>query len=377
MALSLEEYERYGRQMIVSDVGLKGQQKIKNSKVLVVGAGGLGCPAIAYLSGAGVGHIGIVDGDIVEVGNLHRQILHGGKVGMYKSESAKESVKNINPLVEVSAFTTHLTVENALTILSPYDVVLDCTDTPATRYLINDACVLLQKPLVSASALRGEGQLAVFNYRGGPCYRCLFPEPPPPHAVTACGDGGIIGPVVGLMGTYQAIETLRVILDLEHNPQLLLFQAWAPTPFRAIRIRGRQANCKACGNVPTIEEFKQRNYRLWCGLDAVEPLDKQFRVDVEDFEPNDSQVVDVRPEVQFDMCHLPQSTNIPIDVLRKVKSVEELPLNLKEPLTVICRYGNDSQDAVRIFQRFGIDAKDLRGGLEKWSLKRDPLFPRY
>lgn len=376
MDLSLEEYERYGRQMIVPEHGLSGQLKLKNSKIAVVGAGGLGCPAIAYLAGSGVGHIAIIDGDVVEASNLHRQILHGGNIGMAKSESAKAWVENINPLVRVTSFDEHLTVKNALFILSSYDIVLDCTDSPATRYLVNDACVLLGKPLVSASALRSEGQLAIYNYRGGPCYRCLFPNPPPPQALTACGDGGIVGPVVGLMGTYQAIEAMRIILGFEYQPQLFLFQAWSPVPFRAVRIRGRQAHCNVCGGKLTAQEFMQHDYKMWCGSNSVEPLDPLYRVALEDFEPSGAQVIDVRPEVQFGMCHLPGSISIPIEQLRKVNSIAELPINPQETVFIVCRYGNDSQDAVRILQRFGLEAKDLRGGLEKWS-QRDPFFPRY
>ncbi|OJD34426.1 molybdenum cofactor synthesis protein [Diplodia corticola] len=317
--LETHEYTRYGRQLIMPEVGLQGQLRLRSSAVLIVGAGGLGCPAAAYIAGAGVGTLGLVDADTVEESNLHRQILHStSKVGMPKVESALRNLRCLNPNIKYYSYNTRLTPENALDIFSEYDLVLDCTDTPASRYLISDTCVLLGKPLVSASALQTEGQLMVLNNPprppgdpdGGPCYRCVFPKPPPADSVISCGEGGILGPVVGVMGVLQALEAIKLIAagiekppspssdemdvdgtsaasDKHHDaaaaagskpagnkPSLLLFSAYSSPQFRSFGLRTRKAKCAACSAQVTVTREAltsgSMDYVQFCG--AVSPI---------------------------------------------------------------------------------------------------------
>ncbi|OAA53945.1 molybdenum cofactor biosynthetic protein [Niveomyces insectorum RCEF 264] len=270
--LRVEEYERYARQLILPGVGVQGQLRLKAASVLIVGAGGLGCPAAAYLAGAGVGHIGVVDGDVVEASNLHRQISHTtDRVGHFKAESLVVFMRQLNPLPRYSAHTELLVPGNATALIGNYDLILDCTDHPSVRYLVSDACVRAGKPLVSAAALRTDGQLAVLNWPigKGPCYRCVFPRPPPPLSQMSCAEGGVLGPAVGVMGVLQALEAIRIIVagvqantnEDAHDdfapqaPTLLLFSAGGaalkPPSFRSVRLRGRRPDCFACAvNAP-------------------------------------------------------------------------------------------------------------------------------
>ncbi|EQL31153.1 hypothetical protein RJZ56_006458 [Blastomyces dermatitidis] len=370
--LEQDEYRRYGRQMIVEQIGLEGQLKLRGSSVLIVGAGGLGCPAAMYLAGAGVGTIGIIDGDTVEGSNLHRQVLHRTKnVGKFKVDSAIEYLKELNPHPKYIPYHTHLTPAEAPSIFSPYGLILDCTDNPATRYLISDTAVLLGKPLVSASALRTEGQLMVLNYPpqkpaekpsasstnnspstttiGGPCYRCVFPKPPPAASVTSCADGGIIGPVVGLMGVLQALETIRILTQTTTTtatpttpPTLHLFSAFSNPPFRSIRLRPRRRNCAACSPTAgtiTLDSLRSglMDYVQFCGgvvgpqallgveerisareywrryreqLQAEAEAEEEVKVERE--EPI---LIDVREAVQFGLGALEGSVNIPMSLI--------------------------------------------------------------
>lgn len=379
--ITLQDYERYGRQMIVPEMGKDAQIKIKNTKILVVGAGGLGSPAIAYLAGAGFGKIGIVDPDVVETSNLHRQIIHAqASVGTAKGESAKKFVLNLNDSVDVETYFTALSPLNAVEIMNNYDIVLDCTDSPVSRYLINDTAVVLKKPLVSASALKLEGQIAIYNYKNGPCYRCMFPVPPPPEAVTACGDGGILGPVVGIMGVFQAIEAIKVAADLvqDFTPSLTIFSALSFPPWRSMRIRGKKPSCIVCGDNPTVtlDNLGETDYQLFCGSINLDPIDDSLRISPADI-PTGVQLVDVRPKVQFEMCHLDNSVQIELKALQKAKTLEELGLS-DDPIITVCRYGNDSQTAVRHLQSIGHkNVKDIRGGLQAYSKNVDPKFPIY
>lgn len=421
LPLDLPEYEAYGRQMLVPQVGLPGQLALKSARVLVVGAGGLGSPALAYLAGAGVGTIGIVDGDTVARSNLHRQIIHtaaAAEAGELKVESARRYIRELNPGVRVRTYATHALPTNIFSILGPaepegkaqYDLVLDCTDNPATRYLINDAAVLCKVPLVSASALRTEGQLAVLNFQGGPCYRCLFPVPPPASTVTACGDGGILGPVVGLMGVWQAVEAIKVLTEAyttggeapgaaqEFRPSLHLFAAYGFPPFRAMKMRGRKPSCAACGDHPSTAtpaitreaiESGDLDYKLFCGEPAVVRLDRHERVDPQTYKSAvvdkalPHTLLDVRAKEQYSICALPNSVNIPYSKLTAStgggKGTKEVDLGeLREPIYVVCRYGNDSQGSVRALKERGYEQVwDITGGLNQWSLDVDPTFPRY
>ncbi|KAJ9305726.1 hypothetical protein DTO217A2_4796 [Paecilomyces variotii] len=434
--LLAEEYRRYGRQMIVPQIGLQGQLKLRSSSVLIVGAGGLGCPAAQYLAGAGVGTLGLVDGDVVEHSNLHRQVLHRTRnVGKLKVDSAIESLKELNPHPKYVAHRAHLTPEDAPKIFKNYDIILDCTDNPATRYLISDTAVLLGKPLVSASALRTEGQLMVLNNppkppgekSGGPCYRCVFPKPPPADSVVSCADGGILGPVVGTMGVLQALEAIKVITGygsadnanggLPASPSLHIFSAYSSPPFRTIRLRPRRANCAACSADATVSLESLRSgstdYVLFCGSAtapsllspeeriSAKELQKTFGDGTDGFENRGPHtVIDVRDNVQFDICSLDKSVNIPISKIlssapqptshdgREQSGLPdwvpaEIATGSEGPIYVVCRQGNDSQVAVKRLKELGLDREgsrfigDIRGGLRAWRDEVDPEFPDY
>ncbi|KAH7417388.1 molybdenum cofactor synthesis protein-like protein [Cadophora sp. MPI-SDFR-AT-0126] len=431
--LSEEEYRRYGRQMIVPSIGIQGQLRLKGAAVLIVGAGGLGCPAATYLAGAGVGTIGIVDGDEVETSNLHRQILHStAKVGMKKVDSAIEYLKHLNPNPLYIAHPTHLTPQNSASIVSAYDLTLDCTDHPTSRYLISDISILLSKPLISASALRTDGQLIVLNspplppgnVAGGPCYRCVFPKPPPAESVVSCGDGGILGPVVGVMGVLQALEAIKLIIawKLKADPQpesesvqpdataspaatMLLFSSTSNPPFRSVRLRSRRPKCFACSSSAglSLESLTSGSldYVLFCGVTSpVNILTPEERIEARQYhdlsklsKPNqDHLLLDVREKVQFDICNLEGSINIPFSTLQGNRSVAAegerpawVPADLPgdAPIFVLCRLGNDSQVVARKLKESvlgeggGRVIRDIRGGLKAWREQVDGSWPEY
>ncbi|KAM0563188.1 hypothetical protein ACHAPJ_000904 [Fusarium lateritium] len=405
--LDTHEYERYSRQMIVPNFGLQGQLRLRKAKVLLVGAGGLGCPAAAYLAGSGIGTIGLVDGDEVEVSNLHRQVAHAtGRVGMSKVQSAITFLKELNPTITYNAHNTHLTPQNAQDIVSGYDLVLDCTDHPTSRYLISDICVLLSKPLVSASAFQTSGQLIVLNNPPGkgPCYRCVFPTPPPPDSVIGCGEGGIIGPIVGTMGVLQALEAIKMITtgDLEAHdreaktPMLLLFTGTADTPFRSVRMRGRRKTCLACGdeNGLTLNELKtSMDYVQFCGIrQPVNLLKPDERITAKEYETlsksegKEPLLVDVREKEHFDLCNISGSVNIPISRFMSVRgetTPEGWPTELapSTPIYFVCRIGNDSQIAAQKLKDLGLGNNgerfigDILGGIKSWKDTVDPTVP--
>ncbi|CAK3910919.1 Adenylyltransferase and sulfurtransferase uba4 [Lecanosticta acicola] len=414
-----EEYKRYGRQMIMQEVGLHGQLRLKNAKVLIVGCGGLGCPAATYLAGAGVGTIGLMDGDVVELSNLHRQIAHAtSRVGRSKVDSAYEHLTELNPRIKYERHPMHLSPSSALRIFSQYDLILDCTDHPTSRYLISDACVLAQKPLVSASALKTEGQLIVLNNpprpagdaSGGPCYRCIFPKPPPADSVLSCGEGGILGPVVGTMGVLQALEALKLVLakstpqppDSSPKTQMLIFSAFSTPQFRSVRMRGRRASCAACSVNATITPNQltdgSMDYAAFCGVtDPIQRLPSHLRVSASDFArlPRDGRnmLIDVRDETQYAMCALRGSINVPWQGSKEKwiqKAVEAGAISSGydgRERYVVCRYGNDSQLAVRAAWEAleatlwpdGTDARirDIRGGFRAWREEVDADWPDY
>ncbi|KAE8350829.1 hypothetical protein BDV28DRAFT_30147 [Aspergillus coremiiformis] len=427
-----EEYRRYGRQMIVPQVGLQGQLKLRSAKVLIVGAGGLGCPAAQYLAGAGVGTLGLVDGDTVESSNLHRQVLHRTKnVGKLKVDSATESLRDLNPHPTYIAHRAHLAPSDAAEIFKNYDLVLDCTDNPATRYLISDTAVLLGKPLVSASALRTEGQLMVLNNpprpvgdkTGGPCYRCVFPRPPPANSILSCADGGILGPVVGTMGVLQALEAIKVITaadDAVQPPSLHIFSAYSSPLFRTIKLRSRRSNCAVCSaeasvNLETVKSGST-DYVFFCGSvspekllsleERISPLEYRAKYPLESSREaiamgrKEPMIIDVREKVQFDICNLENSINIPISSILSSSTTKSqngdgpsplppwLPADIassesNDPIYVVCRLGNDSQIAVKRLKELGLDrggervVADLRGGLRAWREQVDPEWPEY
>ncbi|CAJ2501606.1 Uu.00g044590.m01.CDS01 [Anthostomella pinea] len=423
--LKEEEYARYGRQLILPSIGINGQLRLKSSSVLIIGAGGLGCPAAAYLSGAGVGTLGIVDGDTVEVSNLHRQIAHStSRVGAPKVDSLAQYSRDLNPEVAYRCHGEHLTPQNAEAIVSRYDVVLDCTDHPTSRYLISDVCVLLRKPLVSASALRTDGQLIVLNNPpappgaadgGGPCYRCVFPRPPPADSVVSCGEGGILGPVVGVMGVLQALEAIKLIAagigkgdnadpKQWNAPSLLLFSATSSEPFRSIRMRSRKPKCFACSaeSTLTLKELKSGSldYVQFCGVSTpISVLRPEERISAADY--NDilaqglnttSLLLDVREKEHFDIASIPGAIHVPFSAFQaKYRSTtggekpsldwlpEETPS--EAPIYVVCRVGNDSQLVARKLKDMGIDSDgkrfvgDIKGGMRAWKREVDGTMP--
>ncbi|CRL07505.1 CLUMA_CG020471, isoform A [Clunio marinus] len=387
MELTNREIARYSRQIILPGIGVKGQKRLKASSVLIVGAGGLGCPVSSNLAGAGIGTLGIIDYDNIEITNLHRQLLHSeSSIGKSKVESIKNFIANLNSDVKVQTHQVLLNSKNALEIITKYDLVVDASDNVATRYLLNDACVLENKTLISGSALQMEGQMTVYNYKNGPCYRCIFPKPPPPETVQNCGDGGVLGAITGVIGSLQSMEVIKVILD--HDDVLagkLLLYDGASCSFRTIKLRNKRQDCDVCGVTPNIT--KLIDYEQFCGMAASDKdsglniLESNERVTVEDYRNynKDHLLIDVRSANEFEICKLNNAINIPIKRLLADKIDNDLKEEMKEKsVFVVCRRGNDSQLAVRhLNEKLGIRSKDLIGGLHSWTHTIDKDFPIY
>ena len=371
---SQDEIRRYSRHLILPEFGARGQKKLKASKVLVVGAGGLGSPAAMYLAAAGVGTLGIVDFDVVDHSNLQRQILHGTPdVGRPKIESARDRLQALNPEVTVRPHAVHLSSDNALELFREYDVILDGTDNYATRYLINDACVLLGRPNVSASVFRFEGQVSIFAAKDGPCYRCLYPEPPPPGLVPSCGEGGVLGIVPGVVGTLQATETIKLLAGLGEPliGRLLLFDALEMT-FRQLKVR-KSPTCALCGPSPTIT--KLIDYEHFCGTRAPPPGT------VNDVTPawlqerrKSVQLVDVREPGEREINEIAGSTFIPLAELKTRYS----ELSRETDIVVFCKVGERSAKAVELLQRIGFTRVfNLAGGIARWAEEIDEDLASY
>jgi molybdopterin/thiamine biosynthesis adenylyltransferase/rhodanese-related sulfurtransferase len=378
--LSKAEVQRYSRHLIMPEVGMDGQLKIKQAKVLCIGTGGLGAPLGLYLAAAGVGRIGLVDFDVVDYTNLQRQVLFGtSDVGRPKIEAAADRLRNLNPEIQIDTFETHLTSENALDILKDYDVVVDGTDNFPTRYLVNDACVLLGKPNVYGSIFRFEGQITVFGYPGGPCYRCLYPEPPPPGLVPSCAEGGVLGVLPGIVGTIQAAETLKLIIG-KGEPligRLLLFDALAMR-FRELKLR-KNPECPVCGENPTLT--KLIDYAEFCGIRGEEapmptttvpeitPVELKARLDKGD----DVYILDVREPHEYQICNI-DGHLIPLGELsRRVNELDS-----SRDIVAHCRSGKRSADAVDFLRKAGFrKVWSLKGGILAWSDEVDPSVPKY
>ncbi len=379
-ALSNEEIARYSRHLILPEVGLEGQLKLKQAKVAMIGAGGLGAPLGLYLAAAGVGRIGMVDFDSVDASNLQRQVIHGTKdIGRKKLDSAAERMLDINPNLKIDKFDTSLTSENALDILKDYDVVVDGTDNFPTRYLVNDACVLLRKPNVYGSIFRFEGQATVFAYEDGPCYRCLYPEPPPPGLVPSCAEGGVLGILPGLIGVIQATETVKIILGIGETlkNRLLLYDA-LNMRFRELKLR-RDRNCPVCGVHPTVT--KLIDYQEFCGVHAAPPQPPPADAVIDPTEVKAKldrgetfQFIDVREPYEYQIARIPGAKLIPLGDLPK-------RLNELDPDTELvahCRSGARSQKAVDLLKQNGFrKARNMTGGILAWSDKVDPSVPKY
>lgn len=373
--LSPEEMQRYSRHMIIPEVGPAGQKKLKAASVLLVGTGGLGSPLALYLAAAGVGRLGLVDFDTVDATNLHRQVLHTtADVGRPKLDSAREKVHAVNPNVRVDLHETRLDSSNALEILGPYDVIVDGTDNFPTRYLVNDACVLLGKPNVYGSIFRFEGQASVFDASRGPCYRCLYPEPPPPGLVPSCAEGGVLGILPGVIGTLQATETVKLLLGLG-DPlvgRLLLFDALA-MEFRKVRF-GKDPACPVCGEHPTIRRLI--DYEAFCGVGAEAPATAVPEITVTELAGVRDRVLllDVREPHELEIARIEGSRHIPLGEL----SGRLGDLDRDRDIVVFCRSGIRSASGTRVLLEAGFPrVRNLRGGILAWADEVDPTLPKY
>ncbi len=383
--LSPEEMRRYARHLIMPEVGADGQRRLKEARILLVGAGGLGSPLGLYLAAAGVGTIGIVDFDVVDETNLQRQVLHGSRdVGRRKIDSARDRLLDINPHVHVVGHETALTSANALDILGPWDVVIDGTDNFPTRYLVNDACVLLNKPNVYGSIFRFEGQLSVFWAEKGPCYRCLFREPPPPGLVPSCAEGGVLGVLPGIIGTLQALEGIKLVLGAGDVMigRLLVFDALA-LRFRELRLR-KDPDCAVCGPEPTVRELI--DYDAFCGVPAIAAAHGRTGHEIPAMTVTDLKrrlergdaltLIDVREPHEWDIANLePYGARlIPLGLLpHRMHEIEA-----GEEIVLFCRTGGRSARAMRYLRDAGYRRLwNLEGGLHAWSDQIDPTMPRY
>jgi adenylyltransferase/sulfurtransferase len=380
-SLTNEEYARYSRHLILPEVGLEGQRKLKAARVLMIGTGGLGSPLGLYLAAAGVGTLGLVDFDVVDESNLQRQIIHGTKdIGRSKIASATDRLLDINPNTKIESFETRLTSENALELFRDFDVIVDGTDNFPTRYLVNDASVLTGKPNVYGSIFRFEGQASVFWAEKGACYRCLYPEPPPPGLVPSCAEGGVLGVLPGIVGTIQATETIKVILGAEGIllNRLLLFDAWKMT-FRQLKLRKDPA-CPICGDNPTIKELI--DYEEFCGLrnpaaDERPQLEEITATELQNLLEKDPnlQLIDVREPFEYEIARIPGGKLIPLGEV-EARSNEIDP----DKMTVVhCKGGVRSAKAIESLKAAGFAGRliNLRGGIKAWSDDVDPTVPKY
>lgn len=380
--LTKEEYERYSRHLILPEVGLEGQKRLKAASVLCIGSGGLGSPLLLYLAAAGIGRLGLVDFDIVDNSNLQRQVIHGTSwVGKPKIESAKNRIHEINPNCQVDLYETLLSSENALEIMKPYDIVVDGTDNFPTRYLVNDACVLLDKPNVYGSIFRFEGQATVFNYQGGPNYRDLYPEPPPPGMVPSCAEGGVLGILPGIIGLIQATETVKIILGEGRtlSGRLMLYNALEMT-FRELKLRPNPER-------PVIE--KLIDYQQFCGVTQAKAEEEQRQKEMQemtvqelkqlfDSGATDYVLLDVRNPNEYQIAKLPGSVLVPLSDIENGKGVEKVKELLNgHRLIAHCKLGGRSAKALGILKDAGIEGTNVKGGIDAWSKEVDSSVPEY
>ena len=377
--LSNEEIARYSRHLILPEVGLEGQKKLKAARVLMIGTGGLGSPLGLYLAAAGIGTLGLVDFDVVDTSNLQRQIIHGTKdVGRPKIQSAKDRLNDINPNVKIEAHETRLTSENALELFEDFDVIVDGTDNFQTRYLVNDASVLTGKPNVYGSIFRFEGQATVFDAKRGACYRCLYPEPPPPGLVPSCAEGGVLGVLPGIVGTIQANETIKLILGAEGVllNRLLLFDAWKMR-FRELKLK-KNPDCPICGTSPTITELI--DYEAFCGLNqptSAPVLEEITATELNELIKNnpETQIIDVREPFETEIATIPNTKLIPLgEVVKRAKEIDA-----SRTAIVHCKAGGRSARAIAALQESGYKGKllNLKGGITAWSDEVDASVAKY
>jgi molybdopterin/thiamine biosynthesis adenylyltransferase/rhodanese-related sulfurtransferase len=379
-SLTPDEIRRYSRHLIIPDVAMDGQKRLKNAKVLCVGAGGLGSPALMYLAAAGVGTLGIIDFDVVDESNLQRQVIHGqSDVGRSKAESARDSVKEINPLVQVNLHQERLDSSNAMRIFADYDLIVDGTDNFATRYLVNDACVLLGKPYVWGSIYRFDGQASVFWAEYGPCYRCLYPEPPPPGMVPSCAEGGVLGVLCASVGSIQVTEAIKVLTGIG-DPlvgRLMIYDALEMT-YRAVKVR-KDPECPLCGKNPTITELI--DYEAFCGTVSDEAQQAAAGSTITASELKEMQdrgepmlLVDVREPAEWEIVRIPGAVLIPKGDLPG--KLAELPQD--RPVIAYCKTGIRSAEALALLKNAGFaDAKHVQGGVTAWATQVDKSQPIY
>ncbi|MGH8930328.1 MAG: molybdopterin-synthase adenylyltransferase MoeB [Egibacteraceae bacterium] len=378
--LTNDEIRRYSRHLIMPNVGMEGQGRLKAAKVLLVGTGGLGSPLAMYLAAAGVGTIGLVDYDVVDESNLHRQVIHGTKdIGRHKTESARDSINDINPHVEVIVHETLLRSDNALDIIEPYDIVIDGTDNFPTRYLVNDACVLLSKPNVYGSIFRFDGQLAVFYAKEGPCYRCMFPEPPPPGMVPSCAEGGVFGVICATIGAGQATEGIKLLTGIG-DPLIGRMQIYDALEARWQTIRiNKDPECPVCGKNPTVTELI--DYEEFCGVPANDHVlasddDMSWQITPREFEairPN-VRVIDVREPHEYEISRIPGAALIPLGQL--ASRMHEL--DSSEEIVLHCKSGARSMQALEQLRDAGFKKlKNLQGGINAYAKQVDDSIPTY
>ena len=384
--LTVEEVRRYSRHLIIPDVGMSGQKRLKHAKVLCVGAGGLGSPALMYLAAAGVGTLGIVEFDTVDESNLQRQIIHGqSDIGRSKAESARDSVREINPLVQVNVHELRLDSTNVMELFAQYDLIVDGTDNFATRYLVNDACVLLGKPYVWGSIYRFDGQASVFWAEFGPCYRCLYPEPPPPGMVPSCAEGGVLGVLCASIGSIQVTEAIKLLAGIGEPllGRLMIYDALEMT-YRQVRIR-KDPNCAVCGDNPTVTELI--DYEAFCGSISIEAAeaamdstisvrDLKVLLDARERGEDDFVLVDVREPGEFEIVQIPGAILIPKGRFMDGSALAELPTDKR--VILHCKVGGRSAEALAVVKGAGFaDAVHVGGGLLAWVNQIEPDKPTY
>jgi molybdopterin/thiamine biosynthesis adenylyltransferase/rhodanese-related sulfurtransferase len=386
-SLSVDEVKRYSRHLIIPDVGMTGQKRLKNAKVLCVGAGGLGSPALLYLAAAGVGTLGIIDFDVVDESNLQRQIIHGmSDIGRSKAESARDSILEINPLVNVVLHTDRLDIDNAMEIFAQYDLIVDGTDNFATRYLVNDACVLLGKPYVWGSIYRFDGQASVFWAEYGPCYRCLYPEPPPPGMVPSCAEGGVLGVLCASIGSIQVNEAIKLITGIGEPlaGRLMIYDALEMT-YRTVRVR-KDPDCAVCGKNPTVTSLI--DYEAFCGAVSEEAAEaaagstisaKDLAAMMEAGALSDEGgifLVDVREPNEYEIVNIPGAVLIPKGEFMSGAALERLPQDKR--IVLHCKSGARSAEALAVVKNAGFhDAVHVGGGVLAWVAQVDPSLPTY
>ena len=384
--LTVEEVRRYSRHLISPDVGMSGQKRLKHAKVLCVGAGGLGSPALMYLAAAGVGTLGIVEFDTVDESNLQRQIIHGqSDIGRSKAESARDSVREINPLVQVNVHELRLDSTNVMELFAQYDLIVDGTDNFATRYLVNDACVLLGKPYVWGSIYRFDGQASVFWAEFGPCYRCLYPEPPPPGMVPSCAEGGVLGVLCASIGSIQVTEAIKLLAGIGEPllGRLMIYDALEMT-YRQVRIR-KDPNCAVCGDNPTVTELI--DYEAFCGSISIEAAeaamdstisvrDLKVLLDARERGEDDFVLIDVREPGEFEIVQIPGAILIPKGRFMDGSALAELPTDKR--VILHCKVGGRSAEALAVVKGAGFaDAVHVGGGLLAWVNQIEPDKPTY